>query len=318
MMVFYRGARIARLSELAGRRIGVGAPGSGSHALAMVMLTANGIKGPPTTLIESAAGVLEKEFAEKKIDVLFLMGDSAPLALIQALMRNPDVQLYHFTQAEGYVRHRDMRFLNRIVFPRGAIDLATDLPAQDVVLVGPTIELVATRKLNSAISDVLLGAARDRHGSAGLMAKRGEFPAPIEQVIPVSDDAKRYYKSGEGIIYRLIDQFFLASLINRLLVAIVPLILVIIPAIRLLPIVYRWSVQLRILRCYRPLLKLEYETQENLTAERARGFLARLDEIEHEVNHLKVPASFAYQFYALQGHVALVRTRIAATASRGV
>jgi hypothetical protein len=28
------------------------------------------------------------------------------------------------------------------------------------------------------------------------------------------------------------------------------------------------------------------------------------------VNNLKVPASFAYQFYALRGHVAFVRARL--------
>lgn len=57
---------------------------------------------------------------------------------------------------------------------------------------------------------------------------------------------------------------------------------------------------------YRPLLRLEREVQTPITAEQAAELRARLDEIE------EVPASFAYQFHALRGHVAFVRTRLKA------
>jgi hypothetical protein len=38
--------------------------------------------------------------------------------------------------------------------------------------------------------------------------------------------------------------------------------------------------------------------------------LARLDHIEREVNKLKVPASFADQFYSLRGSIGFVRERM--------
>jgi hypothetical protein len=41
--------------------------------------------------------------------------------------------------------------------------------------------------------------------------------------------------------------------------------------------------------------------------------LSRLDQIEAGVNHMKVPASFADQFYALRGYVAFVRNQLAKT-----
>src|SRR5439155_8264338 len=107
------------------------------------------------------------------------------------------------------------------------------------------------------VSDLLLGVAQTVHGRPTLTAKRGEFPAPLEREFPISDDALRYYKSGKGFTYKVVTSFWLASLINRLVVAIVPILLVLIPAIRFMPVLYRWSVQLRIYRCYRPLLQLE-------------------------------------------------------------
>ncbi len=309
LWVFYRGTtRMTRLSELAGKRIGVGAPGSGVHTLARALLEANGITSEKTTFAEQPGEVAGNDFQAGKLDALFLMGDSAPTQTLRTLIRAPDVQVFNFTQADAYVRR--LAYLNKIVLPQGSFDFGRNLPSQDIVLVGPTVELIARRGLNSAVSDLLLGVVQHVHGKSGLLARRGEFPAPLEHEFPISDDALRYYKSGKGFTYQLVTSFWLASLINRLLVAIVPILLVLIPAIRFLPIAYRWSVQIRIYRCYRPLLQLERDTETPLAAARAAELLQRLDAIEREVNALKVPASFASQFYDLRNHVVFVRSRL--------
>jgi hypothetical protein len=196
------------------------------------------------------------------------------------------------------------------VVPRGSFDLATNLPPQDVTLVGPAVELVARKELNSALSDVLLNVAHDVHGKATLMQKQDEFPAPREREFPISDDAQRYYKSGQSWIYRTVDNFWLASLISRLLVAIVPITLLMIPMVRLVPVMYRWSIQLRFYRCYRPLLRIQRDADEAATPEDVRDLLQRLDKIEEMVDRLRVPASFAYQYYDLHGHIDYVRARL--------
>ena len=314
MWVFYRGtARITRLSELAGKRIGVGAKGSGTHALATALLQANGITGAPSTLVEQKAEGAAADLLANKLDAVFLMGEAAPISTLRTLTRTPDIQLFSFTQADAYVRR--IPYLNKIVVPQGSLDFGLNVPAQDVALVGPAVELVARKGLNSAVSDIVLEVAKGVHSRPGLLSRRGEFPAPLDRDFHLSDDALRYYKSGLGLTYRMLHNFWLASLVNRLLVVIVPLILVLVPLVRLLPIIYRWSVQLRIYRCYRPLLKLERETQSGITRLRADELHARLDEIERDVHALRVPASFAYQFYALRGHVVFVRNRLNAAAS---
>ena len=313
LWVFYRGARVSRLSELAGKRLGVGAKDTATHTLAMTLLQMNGITGAPTVLVEEEADRASAALLEHRLDAIFLMGEAASLNTLRTLIRTDDVQLYHFTQADAYVRR--VPYLNKIVLPQGSIDFGKNLPAQDIALVGPGVELVARKGLNAALSDILLDAARDVHGRPGLLARRGEFPAPLEREFPISSDAQRYYKSGLGFTYRLIPSFWLASLINRVLVAIVPIVLILIPAVRLLPIAYKWSVQLRIYRCYRPMLRLERDADFPLTPARASELLVRLDEIESSVNALKVPASFGEQFYALRGHIAFVRARLKAAAA---
>ena len=309
LWVFYRSSTpISRLSELAGRRIAVGAVGSGTHALALTLLKANGITGGPTTLLELDTDEAVAGLLGGKLDAVFLMGDSASLRTVRALIRTPSVYLYTFTQADAYARR--FGYLNKIELPEGSIDLGANFPAQDVTLVGPTVELVARKGLHPALSDLLIEVALEIHGRPGLLQKRGEFPAAIEHEFKISSDALRRYKSGKGLLQRVVGSFWLASLLNRILVAFVPILLVLIPTLRFLPLIYRWRMQLRIYRFYRPLLLLEREASGTLTREQGQVLLQRLSEIEEAVNRLKVPTSFADQFYVLRVQIAFVRQRL--------
>jgi len=315
LWVFYRNPTpLGRLSDLAGRRIATGAYGGGTHLLAHTLLAANGITGDPTIMVDLDANAAAAGLLAGRLDAVFLMGDSAPAQTLRNLLRSPEVQVFSFHQADAYTRR--FTYLNRMVLPEGSIDLGTNLPAQDTLLVGPTVELVAREGLNPALSDLVLEVAKEVHGKASLLQKRGEFPAPLEHEIKISDDARVYYKSGMGLFYRTFHSFWLASMLNRILVAIVPLALVLIPAIRLLPVAYRWSIQLKIYRCYRPLQRLERDSTGPLDAGRVEELLRRLDEIEADVDRLKVPASFADQFYVLRGHIVFVRERLK-NAARG-
>ena len=84
-----------------------------------------------------------------------------------------------------------------------------------------------------------IGAAREVHGGPGMFRNAGEFPAPLKKDFPFSDDAERYYRSGSRFLYTHLP-FWLASLTDRLLVVLIPLVVVIIPTLRLVPVIYRW------------------------------------------------------------------------------
>jgi len=319
LMIFYRSPTpINRLSELMGKRIATGALGSGTHVLALAILRANGITGAKTTLLDVEADAAADGLLNGKLDAIFLMGDSTSIHTLQTLLHSPDVQLYSFTQADAYVRRREFPYLNKMVLPEGALDLGKDLPAHDVVLLGPTVELVARKDLNPAISDLLIGVAQEIHQVATIFQKQGEFPAPLEHTLKINDqdelqvgaDAARYYKSGKSFTYKFVGNFWLASLINRIAVYILPLVLVLVPAIRFLPNAYKLRVRLRFYHCYRRLIRLEREAFGELTSEQRQDLLHRLDELEQAVYRLKVPASLADQFYALRGYIKFVRGQL--------
>ncbi|HEX7631093.1 MAG TPA: TAXI family TRAP transporter solute-binding subunit [Lacunisphaera sp.] len=314
LLIYYRNPTpFGRLSEFAGKRLAIGAPGSGTRAIALQLLQANGITGAPTVFSDHEADAAATELINGKLDAIFLMADSAPVQTLRNLIRTPGIQLFDFQQADAYVRRYP--FLNKIALPEGSFDLARNLPATDIEVIGPTVELVAREDLNSALCDLLLEEARKIHGKPNILQKKGEFPTPPGHDIPASADAQRYYKSGKGFAYQLIKNFWIANLTNRILVAIVPLALVLLPILRLLPIVYQLSVKLRIYRCYRPLLRIERDLFGELTAERIRELHERLNGVEGLVDHLKVPASFAGQFYELRAHIVFVRQRLDAAAN---
>jgi len=139
---------------------------------------------------------------------------------------------------------------------------------------------------------------------------RGEFPAPLKRDFPISDDAERYYKSGSRFLYSHLP-FWLASLTDRLLVVLIPLVVLIIPTLRLVPVVYRWRVRSRVYRWYGVLMAIERDVLSAPTAEQKLEILGRLDRVEQAVNRIKMPLPFADQLFVLRSHVKMVRDRVA-------
>ena len=309
LIIFYRSGRpLDQISQFHGKRLAIGPEGSGTHSLAMKLLKANGIGEKPTVLLDLTGDEAALALGKGRADAAFLTGDSATPAVIKGLMTTPGIRLMSIKQADGYLRR--FSFLSKLTLPQGAIDLGKNIPAEDVQLVGPTVELVARDDLHPALSDLLISASREVHGGPGMFRNAGEYPAPLKKDFPISDDAERYYKSGSRFLYTHLP-FWLASLTDRLLVILIPLVVVIIPAIRLVPVVYRWRVRSRVYRWYGVLMAIERDIFSDPTAEQKQHLLKRLDHVEEAVNRIKLPLSFADQLFVLRSHVNMVRDRLA-------
>ena len=309
--VFYRSPKpIARLSELSGKRIAISREGSGTHVLAAAILRANGIEGKdkdPSKLLDLEGTAAEDALQARQVDAVFLMGDSAAFANTRELLRTEGVRLFDFKQADGYVRR--FRYLSKLEVPAGAFDLGRNLPAETLTMVSPTVELVARSSLHPALSDMLIEAAREVHGRSTLFQKAGEFPAPLEHEYRISDDAARYYKTGKTFAYRYLP-FWVASLVDRAVVVLVPLLVILIPGFKIVPWLYRWRMSQRIYRRYGELIALERAALSQTTAEQRADLLKRLDQIEARVIGLKLPGSFSDQAYLLRQHITFVRARL--------
>lgn len=311
LAVFYHSpVPLTRLSQFAGQRLAIGAEGSGTRALALALLKSNGIEpGGATKLLPLSGDDAARALVAGKIDAAFLAGDSAQPPVMGRLMRMPGVRFFDFDQADAYARR--FPYLTAITMPMGAFDLGRNLPATPLHMIAPTAELVARDSLHPALSDLLIEAAKEVHGRSTLLQRAGEFPAPRAQDFPISDDAARYYKSGKGFLYRVLP-FWLASLADRLVVLLVPIIVVLIPGLRLVPSLYAWRVKSRIYRWYGSLITIERAAMADTSPEERRALVRKLDTIEESVNGMKMPLAYADQFYVLREHIGFVRARLAA------
>jgi TRAP-type uncharacterized transport system substrate-binding protein len=309
LYIFYRSGKVLDLlSQFSGKKIAAGEDGTGTQVLALELLGMNGIKpGGATALLEMDDEDAEKALLEGKIDAAFMMSDSASSQTMRDLLRAPGIRLFDFSQADAYSRR--IGYLNKIVLPKGSLDFGKNIPDHDVNLISPTVELIARIDLHPALSDLLLEAATEVHSRQGLTHKRGEFPAMLEHEYKISPDATRFYKSGKGFLYKYLP-FWMASLVNRILVVLVPMILILIPGLKSIPAIYRWRMRLRLLRWYRALLILEEDLVAQITPEKRTELLERLNQIEETVNNLKVPASFADQLFTLRSYMGMVRERL--------
>lgn len=309
LVVFYRGANFSELAQLSGMRIAVGREGSGTRALALGLLKANGIEpGGTTSLLPLDGEDAVQELIQGRIDAAILNGDSASRANMLRLQRMPGVSLMSFSQADAYTRR--FYYLAQVDLPAGVLDLGQNLPPETVHLISPTVELIARSNLHPALSDLLISAAQEIHGRSNVLQRAGEFPSPISHdVFPISDDAQRYYKSGKSFLYRSLP-FWLASLADRLLVVFVPLVVVLIPGLRIVPGLYAWRVKSRIYRWYGSLIAIERAAMSESAAKEREDLLHRLDHIEDSVNRLKMPLAYADAFYVLREHIGFVRSRL--------
>jgi TRAP-type uncharacterized transport system substrate-binding protein len=308
---FYRGKIIDRLSSMKGKTIAIGNEGSGTRKMALKLLALNKIKeeaGQSTKLLSLEGKSATQAIIDKKVDGIFIMSGESMLADIRKLMRANDIHLLSFRNAAAYTRKVD--YLHLLDLPEGVIDLSQNIPNTNVKLIGVMSELVATKKLHSALSDLILDAATTIHGSPGLFQKKGQFPSPIAHHIKLSDDAEHFYKSGKTLLYRHFP-FWLASFLGRFFVVFLPIIILLIPLLRTVPALLRWMGELRIRRRYRALLQLEDAIKREHNEEKLVGLYKNFEKIEKDVRDMRVRAAFAEQFYFLRLHIDYVRGLIA-------
>lgn len=301
--VFYRGDRdLSRLTDLRGKRIAIGQEGSGVRQLAQQLLQANEIPAGDQLVPLSGLKAAE-ELQQGRIDAAFVIAaENAPV--VQVLLRSPGIKLMSFAQSGAYQRR--FPFLTKLTFPHGVADLVRDFPPQDIKVLAPTANLIVRDDLHPALQMLLLQAAAEVHGKTGFFQDAGEFPAYKDQMLPLSAEAARYYKSGPPFLQRYLP-FWLAVLVDRLIVLLVPIVALLIPLLKVAPAIYTWRVRSKVFRCYGELKFLEDDLTHHFDPARLDDYHQRLDALDTEAVELRVPLGFTDLVYTLREHVNLVR-----------
>jgi len=303
--IFYRGAPLGdRLRALRGKRIAVGAIGSGTRKLATQLLLVNEAWSAPTKIVPLGGDAAASALKKGSIDAAFIIGPPE-LPMIRDLLQDEHIRLMSFDRAPAYTKA--FPFLSKVTLPEGAINLMRNIPPRDVTLLAPTANIVAKEDLHPALIDLTMQALAEVHGGSGILQKAGEFPAARDEEFPLSDESRRFYKSGPPFLQRYLP-FWAATLVDRIVVLLVPILAVLIPVLRFAPTLYNWRLRSRIYRWYGELKFLELELREQYDPAKAGDYLKRLDNLEERAHTRPLPAAFTAEVYTLRGHIDMVRS----------
>ncbi len=303
LWIFYRAGDINLLPDLAGKRLAVGSPGSGTRALALRLLEDNELLAD-VALQPLGGDAAHKALIAGEVDAAFFVA-SPQSPLIRVLLQDQSLTLLSFQRAEAYTRR--LPYLSSVTLPRGMVVMAEDLPGEDKALVAATANLVVRTDLHPALQQILLQAASEVHQGGGWFERAGEFPNADFAEYPVSPEARRFYKYGPPLLQRYMP-FWAATLLDRLKVMLLPLLMLMIPLIKVMPPLYTWRMRSRIYRWYQSLREIDLESEE--TGADKTVLARRAEALEQEVAKVHVPLSFAGQLYDLRQHIDLVKRRL--------
>lgn len=327
--VFYRGPeQVKALSEFKGRKIAIGGKGGGSRRIARTLLQANGIDAKNSTFVDGEMGDDAKGLLSGEYDVAFLiLPPDSPK--IFKLMRTPGILLMNFSaEADAYVSR--FPFLTKLVMNQGSVEFAPDIPSADITLLSTSAALVVRKSVHTAIQTLLADAVLDnprrgfdRDGEPILFHKSGDFPNVKDPEYAVPRDTLALYKTGDlPLILRNMAPlnaqmgipFWVTALLHThgtsMLLLLIPILSIMVPLARILPMIYAWTVRRRLLVWYRQMQRLELQLDQSPTPSQLTEARDEVERLDISVSRIRVPIEFADQLYDLRGHIHQIRRRL--------
>lgn len=307
LWVFYRSVKpVTRFSELAGKRLGIGREGSGTKLLATRLLGVSGITAANSTMQAVGRDEAAALLLAGKLDAVFFIGEPDS-TVVRQLAADAHIRIMDLDQAAATVRH--FPYLHELHIPHGLIDIRRNLPKRDITLLATTTTLAARDTVHPALITLLMKAMHETHSEPGLLHSANEFPSAKDEDLELSKEAEHYYKSGPPLLQRYLP-FWLATLLDRAALVLIPLLAVLIPVVRAIPQIYNWRIRRRIYRWYGELSFLETQLRDQTAAVDIAAVIRQLDQIEEKVQKAKLPLTFTEHAYGLKEHIDFVRRRV--------
>ena len=303
--LFYpAGETLTDLAQLKGKRIGLGAEGSGDRTVCEKILAVAGITYDNTTLVTVAPETVINNLDGGAIDAVF-RNFSPESPVLDALLRGPQYRLMNFAEAEALTRI--FPYLVRLVLPKGAIDLARKMPVADTALVATTNVLLARKDVHPAVVDLLAQTTLQAHSTPDLFRKVGEFPTETDPEYSISQGARDFYRNGPSFLNRYLP-FWMTNYAQRFLAVLVAVIAIVVPVFNYGPKLLLWFIRDRVRRLYRRLRLVDKALLSEIDSAQARALHAELENIARAANI--VPMHSSDLFFELRAHIDRTRRHL--------
>ena len=301
-------ASLDSLTQLQGLRVNIGTVGSGIPNLMEKLLSSNKIdlSSLKVSALEQTPATVA--FLEGKLDAIVFA--SAPESLmVQMLLQTPGVGLMDFPQSEAYSRR--FAFLSPVVLPRGVVDLAANIPPQDVRLVAPTTALIDRKETHPALLQLFVQAGKQIHGGAGWFRRARDYPNLANNELPIAAEAERSINNDKPFLQRYLP-FWVANLVERMWLVMGIILAIMLPLSRIVPPLYAFRVRSRIFRGYAQLRDIEARIEHTGDGVKSGVLLNELNSLERRAEKITVPLSYTNELYALRANIQLVRRKLQA------
>jgi NMT1-like family len=309
---FYRGpyrkeidleALNGRLKNFPNSKISIGTPGNGTFLQTTRLLEAAGVNTKDPQFVHLSGQKSVDAILKGEIDGAFI-ADLHSAKNVMKLINEPSIHFSSFKWGAGFARV--LPYLQILSLPAGGVSVAQKIPPENVDLLVTTTHLVVDENLHPAIQYLFIAAAKEINGKPSFFAHRGEFPSFKNSGLPESPVFQRYEQNGQPWLMNYFS-FWLAELINRLAVIVLPFLVIAYPILSSLPKLRAERIHKKINGIYGALKDYEFALSKDYDPERISEYLIKLDHLEYRALKLKVPKSMSTDYYALRTNINYVR-----------
>lgn len=311
--LFYRGtdpSTAQPLADLMKRRMAIGAQGTNTRLMLTRMLALQGVtlQGSPN-LLELPHEEAAERFAKGELDAVFIV-DGIDSPTVQRLLKVPGRKIVDFALADAYIRK--MPFLEKVVVPRGAIDLATVYPRQDLTLLATTVTLVVEKNTHPALQWLYLQAAeRISHDRTEFFSKPDYFPEYMDRSVALSPVGQRYFNGGMPLVFKYLPNT-LATLVQGTLGMVLAALAVLWPLFLKILSLRQYPSSKHLYDYWQDLRDLEHDLERVETPADAQLIIEQLDEMMAAVLETWVEDDLIHRYYGLRRTILDVRTQVQA------
>ena len=302
------GIDINTLNDLIPLRAAVGSAGGGIRMVVDPLLQANKFDSNnlPDTWQTYSGNKALSALLDNSLDAAFFLGP-AESSLVQQAASYPELQLINFNQAAAY-RAR-LPFITEITVGQGLLNLATNQPHQDTTILSPVAMLMANESFHPALTALILAAAQDVMRSGSLIDAPETWPKNLPHDFATLTEAEYFHNNGLPLLQRYLP-FRIASLADRYIILVIPLLVLLFPIFKVAGPIYRWRIRARIYRWYKYLRDVDKRFTDQTLPEHIDAEIQRLRELQNELAKVEVPLSYTNELYELHLHVGYVLQRL--------
>ncbi|MFY0661695.1 MAG: hypothetical protein JXR15_14480 [Shimia sp.] len=286
--------------------IAAGKTGSGTAVAFSDFQSAVGMAKGANTLVD--LGFSQAIFALRAgdIDMAFFVSSIEAPYLRQAFGYD-DIDILHLSYTNAIARHLD--YADLVEVPTGGVSLNPVQPTETRQLLALKAQLVIDPNLHPALVNRLTMAAKELHRGHDVLTPRGTFPEPRGIGIPENSVARQLIEDGPSTWHSLLP-YWMAAQVNRLFLLTLPILFLLLPLLRVLPMIYAYFRGWQVWKHYGRIREIEAQMGPKCTAEELTGMSEELEEVDHRISQLKLPPAYRQTAYHARMHIDLVQKRI--------